>query len=529
MHEVTLTGLSPATAYEYRVRGDNDDWSQAYVARTAPRRGPADFDAIYLADTGLVGRTDGLTTGTQQIVNEIAAMNPLIVLPGGDYAYYDTDKRYGTLDNSIDAWFNQMQPIAGNSVMMPTYGNHEVQEGRSAWAARFPTPTGYDSRRNYSFDVGDVHFISILAVNNSSGVTSGQLQWIEQDILAARAAGQRWIVPYFHVTPFADGSNHPSNLILRDQLGPLFERHGVKLALCAHDQAFERTYPLTDIGNTDTPTSSSATCYMQSDGVTWVKVSPGGKLSNINKGFSQFRTNPPPHWTAYRNNTTHCFARLIVSAAGSIRVETYGVRGDGSPAILLERFEVTTGTCPGVTPTATATATQTATSTATATATSSSVPTATSTATATPPETAGGLSGEYFDNQDLTASKLTRVDPTIDFDWGRGSPDTLLAADSFSVRWTGQVRADVTGTYTFFTTSNDGVRLWVNDQRLINHWYNHSTTEHSGTTTLLADTWYPITLEYYEGTGSSVIRLSYAAADIAKQIIPADHLSPARS
>ncbi|MBA2277744.1 MAG: hypothetical protein H0W06_08260, partial [Chloroflexia bacterium] len=137
----------------------------------------------------------------------------------------------------------------------------------------------------------------------------------------------------------------------------------------------------------------------------------------------------------------------------------------------------------------------------------------------------GGLSGEYFDNQDLTSLKLTRIDPTIDFSWGSGAPDPAIAADSFSIRWTGLVRAEQSETYTFFTTSNDGVRLWVNDQRLINHWYNHSTTEHSGQIALQAGQWYPIRLEYYEGSGSATIRLAYASPSTTKQVIPADHLS----
>jgi len=349
LHEATITSLSPSTAYEYRVLGgDGSTWSSVFSTRTAPAPGAASFDAVYVADTGLVGRTDGLATGTQQVVDEIAALNPLLVLPGGDYAYFDTDKRYGSLDNTIDAWFNQMQPIASRSPLMPTYGNHEVLlgEGFDAWANRFPTPAGFDDRRNYSFNVGDVHFISILAVANTTGLTSAQLTWLDQDIVAAKNAGQRWIIPYVHVAPFSDGTNHPSNLQLRTQLGPLFEQHGVKLVLTSHDQSFERTYPLTGVPSTNTPTSTSTSCYTMDDGVTWVKTSPGGKLSNINQGFSTFATNPPPAWTAARDNTLHHFSRLIVSAAGSIRLDTYGVKGDGTPPIIIDSFEYTTGSCP---------------------------------------------------------------------------------------------------------------------------------------------------------------------------------------
>src|SRR5688572_15539530 len=70
-----------------------------------------------------------------------------------------------------------------------------------------------------------------------------------------------------------------------------------------------------------------------------------------------------------------------------------------------------------------------------------------------------GLRGEYFDNRDFTAPKLTRVDPTINFNWGTGSPDPTVGADTFSVRWTGRVSPRYSETYRFYTTSDDGVRL----------------------------------------------------------------------
>lgn len=597
LHEVTISGLSPSTTYEYRVRGDSGVWSQVYSVRTAPALGTADFEAVYFADTGLIGRTDGLTTGTKQVIDEIAALNPLLLLPGGDYAYYNTDTRYGTLENSIDAWFNQMQTATSRSVMMPTYGNHEVLLGESytAWANRFPTPAGYDGRRFYSFDIGDAHFVSIFAVYNTTGLTSAQLAWVEQDLMAARNAGRRWIIPYLHVSPYTDGTNHPSNLELRAQLGPLFERLGVKVVFTSHDQAYERTYPLTDMPNGNRPTSSSKSCYTMADGVTWVKTSPGGKLSNISKNFSPWAHATAPAWTAYRDNTMHHFSRLVVSRLGRIRVETYGVKGDGTRPVIQDSFEYTTGSCgadttpptvtnvsPGANVTGVATyANVTATfsepvnaSTVTAAtftlikagastpiAATITYDAATGKATLNPSSdlpagasysatvrggadgvkdlagnplaaskswsfttAVGGLEGEYYDNQDLTGLKLARVDPTVNFNWGGGSPDRTLASDTFSVRWTGQVRADATESYTFYTTSNDGVRLWVNGRLLIDNWTNHSATENSGSISLEAGQWYPVRLEYYEGAGSSIITLSHSSATVPKRIIPTDHL-----
>lgn len=349
LHEVTLRNLTPSTRYEYRVRRDSaGSWSDIFSTLTGPSPGPANFEAIFVADTGLVGRLDGLATGTAQVIDEIAEINPLLVLLGGDLAYYNSDKRFGTHDQTIDAWFNQWQEVASRSPTMPTYGNHEVflQEDVANWLARFPTPEGFDDRKSYSFTVGDVHFVSIFGPLDSSAMSTDIVNWIEQDIIAAKEQGAQWIIPFFHVAPFSDGINHPSNINYREQLGPLFEGLGVQVVLTAHDQSYERTYPLVDVPATNTPTSTKLYCYDSSDGVTWVKSGPGGKLSSKNDDFSEFATTPAPAWTAYRDNTMHHFSRLIVSAEGSIQLDSYGVVGDGTAPLIMDSFKYILGECP---------------------------------------------------------------------------------------------------------------------------------------------------------------------------------------
>jgi hypothetical protein len=346
LHEVALTGLTPSTGYEYRVAAGGGTWSEVFVTRTGPA-GAGDFEVVYLADTGIIGRADGLTTGTAQMIDEVDALDPLAVLLGGDYAYFDSETRYSDLDGAIDAWFNQMQPIGARSPMMVSYGNHEIflDEGFDPWASRFPTPAGFDGRRFYSFDVGDVHFVSILAASDSQVLSSGAMAWLEQDVLAAYADGARWVIPFFHVSPFADGFVHPANLGLREQLGPLFERLEIDLVLTSHDQSYERTYPLEDVPGSNSPTSTSKVCYTKADGVTYMKVSPAGKLSNKTDDFSRFTTHPAPPWIASRDDTMHHVARLSVHDEGSIAVEVLGFSGDGARPIVVDEFQYTTGSC----------------------------------------------------------------------------------------------------------------------------------------------------------------------------------------
>src|SRR5438477_12352052 len=81
-----------------------------------------------------------------------------------------------------------------------------------------------------------------------------------------------------------------------------------------------------------------------------------------------------------------------------------------------------------------------------------------------------GLLAQYFDNMDFTNLKMTRTDAQVNFNWASGSPAASMGADTFSVRWTGQIAAHTTEKYTFYTSSDDGVRLWLNDKLVIDRW-----------------------------------------------------------
>lgn len=124
---------------------------------------------------------------------------------------------------------------------------------------------------------------------------------------------------------------------------------------------------------------------------------------------------------------------------------------------------------------------------------------------------ASGLFGEYYNSTNLTGTPNTRTDTSIDFNWGTGAPGvTGIGSDNFSIDWNGYVRAEETGTYFFQTESDDGVRLWVDGNLVIDNWTNHSPTVNTSTgVTLTAGQAYPVTLQYYENGGGAVIRLRW--------------------
>ena len=152
---------------------------------------------------------------------------------------------------------------------------------------------------------------------------------------------------------------------------------------------------------------------------------------------------------------------------------------------------------------------------------------ATVTVAVNPPPPAGngdGLKGEYFDNRDFTAPAFTRVDPVVNFDFSDGAPAANMGPDTFSIRWTGQVRPQFTETYTFTTTTDDGVRLWVNNQLVIDQWNDHPATDHSGTIALQAGVLYDLRMEYYENGGGASAALSWSSPSRPRQVIPQSQL-----
>ena len=131
-----------------------------------------------------------------------------------------------------------------------------------------------------------------------------------------------------------------------------------------------------------------------------------------------------------------------------------------------------------------------------------------------------GLTANYFDTDDLSGPASTRTVSTIDFNWGAGSPLASIASDTFSARFDGFLQVPKTEDYTLYTRSDDGVRLWVDNQLLINDWSRHPTTERSATLRLEAGRKYALRLEYFDAYGSANVQLAWSSASIARQVIP---------
>ncbi|HEY0709925.1 MAG TPA: PA14 domain-containing protein, partial [Polyangia bacterium] len=138
----------------------------------------------------------------------------------------------------------------------------------------------------------------------------------------------------------------------------------------------------------------------------------------------------------------------------------------------------------------------------------------------------GGLVGSYYPNKTFSGTGQTRVDATVDFFWYLSEPLPGFPVDAFSVRWTGKVTPRYTETYTFSVISDDGVRLWVDGQLIIDDFRSHGTLETSGTIALVAGKPVSIKLDYFEEGSESIVRLLWSSLSVSKQVIPVTALMP---
>jgi hypothetical protein len=153
---------------------------------------------------------------------------------------------------------------------------------------------------------------------------------------------------------------------------------------------------------------------------------------------------------------------------------------------------------------------------------------------ASPLPTGTGLTGNYYTNANSTYTNAVNFHPTnlflttndllIDFTWGPATTPNL-SNGNYTVRWTGQVQPQYSETYFFETRSDEGVKLWVNDQLLIDRWQIQNSTW-TNAITLVADVRYNIRLEYFNRGGSARARLSWFSPSQARQVIPSNRLYP---
>ncbi len=135
------------------------------------------------------------------------------------------------------------------------------------------------------------------------------------------------------------------------------------------------------------------------------------------------------------------------------------------------------------------------------------------------PQNGDGLKGDYYNALEFGGTPITRIDKQINFDWRKKAPFSGLTAGRFSVRWTGQIQAPNSQTYTFWLRASDGVRLWVDGRLLINRWSKGQATN-SATIALQAGKRVDIRIEYFEDGKDANVRLEWGTPTMDHRVVP---------
>jgi hypothetical protein len=115
---------------------------------------------------------------------------------------------------------------------------------------------------------------------------------------------------------------------------------------------------------------------------------------------------------------------------------------------------------------------------------------------------------EYYNNIGLSGSPtFTRCEPSIYYSWGSAGPGNGIPNDNFSARWTGNFNF-IAGTYTFTATADDGIRVWLDGNLIIDAWIDQPPTTYQATRALSAGE-HLVKVEYYEKGGGAVAQVSW--------------------
>ena len=131
-----------------------------------------------------------------------------------------------------------------------------------------------------------------------------------------------------------------------------------------------------------------------------------------------------------------------------------------------------------------------------------------------------GVQAEYFNNSELGGlPETTRIDKRIDFNWGRYKPVPELNENNFSVRWTGRLTPAESGRYTLGFTADDGARLYLDNQLVVEAWTNNPTKTVTREVNLEAGRRYELRMEYFQTNREAVAKLVWSYPRMSERLI----------
>jgi hypothetical protein len=298
-HHARVAGLSPNTAYHYRVRHAGAE-SPDERFRTAPAA-PQPFTFTAFGDQGV---SDSAVTTTARV----AGLDPAFHFHVGDlcYAYilglgnplhpfefpgvlqpiaYDAAK--------WDSWLRLIEPASARAPWMTTVGNHEMEPGfgplgYNGYLTRTSMPATGPSRAPtvYAFRYGNVGLVALdgndasAEIRFNQGYTEGaQDRWLRATLKALRSDPEiDFIVVGFHNCAYCTNAVHASDGGIRNRWGAIFDRFAVDLVINGHNHCYERTHPIRD-GRPTREVRPGGVVRPARDGTTYITAGGGGQAA----------------------------------------------------------------------------------------------------------------------------------------------------------------------------------------------------------------------------------------------------------
>ncbi|MBW7457574.1 metallophosphoesterase, partial [Paenibacillus sepulcri] len=269
-HKVLADGLTPGTAYKYRV-GSDGNWSAAGTFTTEGDNENS-YEFLYMTDSQGSNSQD-YTVWANTLKNGLEDFpNAKFLVMTGDQV------DAGSLESQWLDYFGKPQDMLMNLPLMAAVGNHEGPYNDNYYY-HFNYPN--DSIKNplppgsvYSYDYGDAHIMVLNTMDiawddRQKESFRQELEWLKKEVAET---DKKWKIVTFHKAIYSVGNHAKDSDILemRKMLYPVFDELGIDVVLQGHDHTFMRSYqmygdkPVADIDMDENgnPLNPGGTLYM---------------------------------------------------------------------------------------------------------------------------------------------------------------------------------------------------------------------------------------------------------------------------
>ncbi len=346
-HVVRLNGLLPNTKYYYSIGTAEETLASGTNFFVTSPLAAKPTRIWVLGDTRDGGDTAAAVrdayyafTGTRH--------TDLWLMLGDNAGYTGTDTNYQQVV------FDLYPEMLRRSVLWPTIGNHETENSYAdfPYLHIFTLPTQAEAGgRYYSFDYGNIHFVSLDSLTQDRSSNGPMCTWLEADLAANT---NQWLIAFWHHPPYSKGGHDSDSeaeeeemVQMRENAVPILEAHGVDLVLCGHSHSYERSFLLDGhYGASGTLTSNM------------VKDARSGRVTETGPYIKPVESRAPHQGTVYvvagsssllgGGDFNHPVMFMGTNELGSLVLEVNGpildatfVRANG---MVLDSFTITKGT-----------------------------------------------------------------------------------------------------------------------------------------------------------------------------------------